>query len=73
MRDFVPNLFRTADTVVNWDNVLAIQVNLLLRGSGLRDNQAVTNYVYNGASVTPTDRRLRRTYSATIQLRNRTL
>ncbi len=71
--DFVPNLFRTADAVVNWGNVLAIQVNLLLRGSGLRDNQAITNYVYNGATVTPTDRRLRRTYSATIQLRNRTL
>jgi type IV pilus assembly protein PilW len=71
--DFVPNLFRTADVVANWNNVLAIQVNLLLRGSGLRDNQAVTNYVFNGATVTPTDRRLRRTYSATIQLRNRTL
>jgi type IV pilus assembly protein PilW len=71
--DFVPNLFRTADTVVNWNNVMAVQVNLLLRGSGLRDNQAVTNYVFNGATVTPTDRRLRRTYSATMQLRNRTL
>ena len=71
--DYVPNLFRTADAVANWNNVVAIQLSLLLRGSGLRDNQAVTGYVYNGASVTPTDRRLRRTYTATIQLRNRTV
>lgn len=71
--DFVPNLFRTADTVVNWNNVLAIQVSLLLRGSGQRDNQVITNYVYNGATTAPADRRLRRSYTATIQIRNRTL
>lgn len=71
--DFVPNLFRTADTVANWNNVLAVQVSLLLRGAGARDNQVITPYTYNGASVTPTDRRLRRVYTATIQLRNRTL
>ena len=71
--DFVPNLFRTADTVVNWNNVLAIQVSLLLRGSGQRDNQAITNYVYNGTTTAPADRRLRRSYTATIQIRNRTL
>jgi type IV pilus assembly protein PilW len=71
--DFVANLFRRADTVVSWNNVQAIQVSLLLRGSGLGDNQVITNYVFDGATVTPTDRRLRRTYTATIQLRNRTL
>lgn len=71
--DYVPNLFRTADAVQNWGNVLAIQVSVLFRGSSPNDNQAVTGYVYNGAGVTPTDRRLRRTYSATIQLRNRTV
>jgi len=71
--DFVPNVYRTADAVANWGNVLAINVSLLLRGSNLRDNQVVTDYVYNGATVTPADRRLRRTYTATMQLRNRTL
>jgi len=71
--DFVPNLFRTADTVVNWNNVCAVQVSLLLRGAGQRDNQVITNYTFNGATVTPTDRRLRRVYTATIHLRNRTV
>lgn len=71
--DYVPNLFHTADAVANWNNVLAIQLSLLLRGGGLRDNQVATGYVYNGASVMPGDRRLRRTYTATIQLRNRTV
>jgi type IV pilus assembly protein PilW len=71
--DFVPNLFRTADTVTNWNNVLAVQVSLLLRGAGTQDNQVITPYTYNGAAVTPADRRLRRVYSATIHLRNRTL
>ena len=71
--DFVPNLFRTADTVTNWNNVLAVQVSLLLRGTNPNDNQVITPYNYQGGTVTPTDRRLRRVYTATIHLRNRTL
>jgi len=45
----------------------------LLRGSRSNEAQAVTNYVFNGQTVVPADKYTRRVYTATIQLRNRTL
>jgi type IV pilus assembly protein PilW len=71
--NFVPNKFYRANSVGNWANVVALQVSLLLRSSGDNQNDVITNYTFNGAAVTPTDRRTRRVYTATIQLRNRTL
>jgi type IV pilus assembly protein PilW len=73
--DYVPDSFRRASgiTVANWPNVIALQVSLLLRSSGDNQNDVISNYRYNGATVTPTDRRQRRVYTATVELRNRTL
>jgi type IV pilus assembly protein PilW len=71
--DFVPNSYRRANSVANWRNVVALQVSLLLRSADDNQNDAITNYVYDGATVVPTDRRARRVYTATIHLRNRTL
>jgi type IV pilus assembly protein PilW len=71
--DYVPNVFRRASGIGTWANVVVLQVSLLLRSSGDNQNDVITNYVYNGATVVPTDKRQRRVYSATIQLRNRTL
>jgi type IV pilus assembly protein PilW len=71
--DYVANVFRKANNVVDFTQVVALQVNLLLRGARFNETQAITNYVYNGQTVVPADRYMRRVYTATIQLRNRTL
>jgi type IV pilus assembly protein PilW len=71
--DYVANVFRKANSVVDFTQVVALQVNLLLRGSRSNEAQAVTNYVFNGQTVVPADKYTRRVYTATIQLRNRTL
>jgi type IV pilus assembly protein PilW len=71
--DFVPNLYRAANNVPagNWPNVTALHISLLLRGGINAENDEPTPYIFNGMTTTPTDRRLRRVYNATIQLRNR--
>lgn len=65
------NYYVSANTVVNMDNVISIRISLLIRS--LEDNIAAQPlaYTYNGATITPTDRRLRRVFNATIAVRNR--
>ncbi len=71
--DYVANVFRKANAVANFNSVVALQVSLLLRAPHAIEAQTITNYVYNGVTVVPADRYTRRVYTATIQLRNRTL
>lgn len=71
--DYVANVFRRANAVANFGQVVALQVNLLVRGARFNETQAITNYVFDGQTVVPADRYTRRVYTATIQLRNRTL
>lgn len=73
--------FLPADQVSNWDNVVSIRISLLVQS--LEDNlvSAPQSYtfngvIYNGASgngANPPDRRLRRVFTTTINLRNVTL
>jgi type IV pilus assembly protein PilW len=71
--DYVANVFRKASNVVDFTQVVALQVSLLLRGARSNEAQTVVNYVFNGQTVVPADGYTRRVYTATIQLRNRTL
>jgi type IV pilus assembly protein PilW len=71
--DYVANVFRKANSVVDFTQVVALQVNLLVRGARSNEAQTVTNYVFNGQTVVPADGYTRRVYTATIQIRNRTL
>jgi type IV pilus assembly protein PilW len=71
--DYVANVFRKANTVVDFTQVVALQLNLLVRGTRSNEAQQITNYVFNGQTVVPADGYTRRVYTATIQLRNRTL
>jgi type IV pilus assembly protein PilW len=71
--DYVANLFRKANNVADFTQVVALQVNLLLRGARSNEAQQVTNYVFNGQTVVPADKYTRRVYTATIQIRNRAL
>lgn len=56
--------------VTNWDQVQTVQISLLLRsGNNVVDQPQA--YTFNGATTTPTDRRLRKVFNATIAVRAR--
>lgn len=67
------NFYATANKVTDWDNVINVRISLLLRT--LEDNLASSSqsYTFNGVTTTPNDRRLRRVFTATVNLRNRAL
>lgn len=71
--DFVADVFRNADQVANFTNVVAVQVHLLTRGNRVNETMTATPYNFLGTTTIPVDRRIRRVYAATIQLRNRVL
>ncbi|MGI4849509.1 MAG: PilW family protein [Janthinobacterium lividum] len=70
--DGVPNGYAKADAVVTWANVVAVRVSLLM--VTLKDNLSSTpqTYDFNGATITATDRKVRRAFTSVINLRNRT-
>ncbi|MCL4790484.1 MAG: PilW family protein [Gammaproteobacteria bacterium] len=72
--DQVPDVYRTADAVVNWNNVVSLQVALLV--SSVRENVADedprTFVLLDEAAVGPfADGRLRQVVSFTVAMRNR--
>lgn len=69
--DGFPDDYRLAGAVANWSQVASVNVQLRVVSAedGLADNpQPYAGF--DGAALTPNDRRLRRTYSAVIALRN---
>ncbi|MCW8887394.1 MAG: PilW family protein [Motiliproteus sp.] len=69
--DDSPNYYVPANQVSDMDDVVSIQVLLLIRS--LRDNLTDTpqGIAYNGATLIPTDRRIRKVFSTRVALRNR--
>jgi type IV pilus assembly protein PilW len=69
--DGTPNRYQTADKVGNWGQVVSVKITLLVRS--VEDNlaNAPVAYTYNGTTVTPTDKRIRRIFSSVIAVRNR--
>lgn len=69
--DNVPNYYVLANSVVNMRRVISIRISLL--GVSLDDNLTSQSlpYTYNGATTTPTDRKIRRVFNTTIAVRNR--
>jgi type IV pilus assembly protein PilW len=70
--DGTPNYYVPAGTAgLDMDQVVSIRISLLVRS--MDDNLTLVPraYTYNGATTTPTDRRLRRVFSSTIAVRNR--
>jgi type IV pilus assembly protein PilW len=69
--DGAPNRYVVASDVSAWPQVVAVRVSLLMRT--LEDNLSSTaqTYQYNGHTVTATDRRVRRSYTSVVTLRNR--
>lgn len=64
------NQFLTANSVGSWSQVVAVRIAILVRSAddGLRTSAASLSF--NG-SATASDRRLRKTYSSVVHLRNR--
>jgi type IV pilus assembly protein PilW len=69
--DGAANKYVQANQVGNMDNVVSVRVNLVIES--LEDNllSRPQSYVFNNQTITPTDYRLRRVYTTTINLRNR--
>ncbi|TRW92787.1 PilW family protein [Candidatus Methylobacter oryzae] len=67
--DGTPNYYVPAG--LNMNQVVSIRISILVRSmdNGLAAQPVA--YTYNGATVTPTDRRIRRVFTSTIALRNR--
>lgn len=75
--DRVPNQYLPVNSVSNLANVVAVRLSLLMRTLDNNIVQAAQTYSYDtdndgsGESVTAADRRLRRVFTTTINLRNR--
>lgn len=70
--DKVPDSYATATTIgTNWSQVVSVRVQLLVRSTEDSVVDAPQAYSFNGASVTPTDRRLRQVFVSTTGLRSR--
>lgn len=54
-----------------WQRVVSVRVSLLMRTSEDGVVPAPQTYTFNGAAVTPADRRLRKVFTHVIKLRNR--
>jgi len=65
------NQFVTADNVTDWNDVISVRINLLLRSVENNITTTPQTYTFNGVPVTAPDRALRRVYSTTIAIRNR--
>ncbi len=72
--DLVANRYLPASSVGDMTQVVSIRVSLLMRSKD--DNlaeESVVPYVYNGVTVTPADKRIRKVFSTTVAVRNRLL
>ncbi|MDD3937834.1 MAG: PilW family protein [Rhodoferax sp.] len=80
--DGAVNIYVTADQVVAtsleataqaaWQRVLAVRVSMVaVSKANELVNTKPQSYVFNGATITPTDRRMRKVFTNTIAVRNR--
>ncbi len=69
--DHAANRYVTANAVGTWNNVVSVKTMVLL--ATIRDNTATAPqpYVFNGATTTPTDKKVRTALSSMITVRNR--
>ena len=69
--DRAADVYHTADQVADWENVVSVRIDLLVQSVEDGITSQSQTYTFNGATVTPTDRRLRQAFSTVIALRNR--
>ncbi len=73
--DSTANRFVTAASISDWNNIVSVRLNLLFRSNDINLTTSPQPYTFNGTTTTPAanDRRMRRVFSSTVTLRNRTL
>ena len=69
--DDFPNQYITANNVVDFDDVVAVRVALLVRSIDDFVTESAQTYSYNGVQTTAGDNRIRQVFTTTIALRNR--
>jgi type IV pilus assembly protein PilW len=69
--DEFPNQYQDADSVADFNDVVAVRIMLLMRSIDDNVTEDQQTYTYNGAAVTAGDYRIRQVFSTTIALRNR--
>lgn len=69
--DFTANAYVPADSVANWDDAIAVRIQLLIRGEEDNVLDEPQQYTYNGTTVTAADKRLRQVFTKTVGVRNR--
>ena len=69
--DWTADIYRSADLVANWQSVVSVRISLLLQTTENNIASQPQPYTFNGATVTPTDRRLRQAFTTVVALRNR--
>ncbi|MGR8950651.1 MAG: PilW family protein [Gammaproteobacteria bacterium] len=71
--DSVADTYVNAAAVTNWDNVVSVRISLLMRTVAEYGTETDTDsYTLLGTTINPTDdRRRRRVFTTTIQIRNR--
>lgn len=73
--------YLTADQVTNWDEVISVRISLLMQSTEDGTVPSPQAYIFDGVTydggagngALPADERVRRTFTATISLRNRAL
>jgi type IV pilus assembly protein PilW len=68
--DGLANRYVTANQVTDFSQVVSVRISLLVRSDEKMASQPQP-YYFKGATVTPTDLRVRRVFTTTIKLRNR--
>lgn len=66
------DVFATAGSVADWATVVSVRVSLLVSSTKDNISSAHQTYEFNGTSITATDRKLRKTFTESITVRNRT-
>jgi len=69
--DGFPDQYMPANLVADFEEVVAVRVQLLLQSMNDFVADVPQTYTFNGATVTPGDRRIRQIFTSTIALRNR--
>lgn len=64
--------FLRADSVTNWSRVVAVRISLLVSSSKNNISSAFQTYEFNGSSITATDRKVRKAFTESVTVRNRT-
>lgn len=70
-QNWTADIYRTAEAVANWGNVVSVRISLLLQTIEDNITSQPQPYIFNGITTTPTDRRLRQAFTTVITLRNR--